>query len=68
MVFDKDPQAIAVATALAAEDSRVEVVHGGFATMAEELRQRGIDKVDGVMLIWAFPRLRSTMPSVVSLS
>ena len=29
---------------------RVEVVHGGFATMAEELRQRGIDKVDGVML------------------
>ena len=54
VVFDKDPQAIAVATALAAEDSRVEVVHGGFATMAEELRQRGIDKVDGVMLIWAF--------------
>ena len=50
VVFDKDPQAIAVATALAAEDSRVEVVHGGFATMAEELRQRGIDKVDGVML------------------
>ena len=50
MVFDKDPQAIAVATALAAEDSRVEVVHGGFATMAEELRQRGIDTVDGVML------------------
>ena len=37
VVFDKDPQAIAVATALAAEDSRVEVVHGGFATMAEEL-------------------------------
>ena len=50
VVFDKDPQAIAVATALAAEDSRVEVVHGGFATMAEELRQRGIDTVDGVML------------------
>lgn len=37
IVFDKDPQAIAVATALAAEDARVTVVHGGFATMAEEL-------------------------------
>ena len=50
VVFDKDPEAIAVANALAAADSRVTVVHGGFATMAEELRQLGIDKVDGVML------------------
>ncbi len=45
MVFDKDPEAIAVANALAAADSRVTVVHGGFATMAEELRQLGIEKV-----------------------
>ena len=49
-VFDKDPQAIAVAQALAATDARVAVVHGGFATMTEELTARGIDQVDGVML------------------
>ena len=50
VVFDKDPEAIAVANALAAADPRVTVVHGGFATMAEELQQLGIGKVDGVML------------------
>ncbi len=50
VVFDKDPQAIAVAQALAAADGRVQVVHGGFATMAEELTARGIDRIDGVML------------------
>ena len=47
IVFDKDPQAIAVADALAAQDPRVTVVHGGFATMAEELQQRGIDIAQG---------------------
>jgi 16S rRNA (cytosine1402-N4)-methyltransferase len=49
-VFDKDPQAIAVANALAAEDKRVQVVHGGFATMRDELSARGVARVDGVML------------------
>ena len=32
VVFDKDPQAIAVAKELAAQDKRVSVVHNGFAT------------------------------------
>ncbi|WP_419204499.1 16S rRNA (cytosine(1402)-N(4))-methyltransferase RsmH [Bordetella trematum] len=50
VVFDKDPQAIAVAQALAASDARVAVVHDGFATMAEALAERGIGQVDGVML------------------
>ncbi len=50
VVFDKDPEAIAVANALAAEDSRVTVVHGEFSSMAEVLEQHGIGKVDGVML------------------
>ncbi|OZI77600.1 16S rRNA (cytosine(1402)-N(4))-methyltransferase RsmH [Bordetella genomosp. 12] len=50
VVFDKDPQAIAVAQALAAEDGRVQVVHGGFATMTEALAARGIEQIDGVML------------------
>jgi len=34
-VFDKDPQAIAVAQALAAEDARVSVRHQGFAALGE---------------------------------
>lgn len=50
VVFDKDPTAIAVARDLAAIDSRVVVVHGGFASMAEELAAAGIAKIDGVML------------------
>src|SRR5690606_10856841 len=50
VVFDKDPQAIAVATELAADDSRVTVVHGGFGAMQEALAARGIGAVDGVML------------------
>lgn len=50
VVFDKDPQAIAVATSLAAGDARVEVVHGGFATMRDALAARGIAAIDGVML------------------
>jgi len=50
VVFDKDPQAIAVATELAAQDSRVTVVHAGFATMRDALQEHGIDAIDGVML------------------
>ena len=50
VVFDKDPQAIAVARALAAEDARVTVVHSGFAEMQYELDQLGIHSVDGVMM------------------
>ncbi|KAG4081012.1 hypothetical protein HA402_010183 [Bradysia odoriphaga] len=50
VVFDKDPQAIAAAQALAAQDARVVVVHGGFAGMRDELAACGINGVDGVML------------------
>ncbi len=50
VVFDKDPSAIAVARQLAAADPRVAVVHGGFATLRESLRDLGMEKVDGVML------------------
>ncbi|ARP89577.1 16S rRNA (cytosine(1402)-N(4))-methyltransferase [Bordetella genomosp. 9] len=50
VVFDKDPSAIAVARRLAAADARVTVVHDGFASMPEALRDLGLDKVDGVML------------------
>jgi 16S rRNA (cytosine1402-N4)-methyltransferase len=50
VVFDKDPQAIAVARSLAAEDGRVTVVHGGFSSMREELAAMGITHIDGMML------------------
>jgi len=49
-VFDKDPQAIAVARQLAQEDGRVTVVHGGFAGMCEALRGHGVESVGGIML------------------
>ena len=50
VVFDKDPEAIAVADALRQEDPRVQVVHGGFGDMPEHLDRLGIQKVDGVLL------------------
>lgn len=49
VVFDKDPQAIAVAQELAAQDPRVSVVHDGFATFQTALDQLGIDKIDGAL-------------------
>lgn len=49
-VFDKDMQAIEAAHELSRSDSRVDVVHGGFSSMAEELERLGIHRVDGVML------------------
>ncbi len=50
VVFDKDPEAIAVARALQQEDPRVVVVHAGFASMPEQLQALGLEQVDGVML------------------
>ena len=50
VVFDKDPQAIEVAHALAQQDERVTVVHEGFGDMLDALSSRGIHAVDGVML------------------
>jgi 16S rRNA (cytosine1402-N4)-methyltransferase len=50
VVFDKDPEAIASAQALAATDARVIVEHASFATMADALARRGILAVHGVLL------------------
>ena len=49
VVFDKDPQAIAVANQLADQDKRVSVVHDGFATFQTALNQLGIEKIDGAL-------------------
>ena len=49
VVFDKDPQAIAVARQLAEADKRVQVVHGGFAGFQVALKELGIEVVDGAL-------------------
>lgn len=48
-VFDKDPEAIAVANKIADTDERVTVVHETFADMTKCLNQQGITQVDGIM-------------------
>lgn len=49
LVFDKDVEAIAVATELANADARVTVIHDSFASLNEQLKTLGIDHVDGIM-------------------
>lgn len=49
IVFDKDPQAVAVANELAAKDTRVQVVHDGFATFQAALIELGVAKIDGAL-------------------
>jgi 16S rRNA (cytosine1402-N4)-methyltransferase len=48
IAFDKDPQAVATAQALG--DKRFEIVHRSFASLPEELAQRGVRQVNGVLL------------------
>ena len=50
VVFDKDPQAIAVANELAKQDSRVSVVHNGFSSLNQALDALEIEFVDGILL------------------
>ncbi len=48
IAFDKDPQAIAAAAALA--DDRFQIVHDSFATLDTVLEANGLQQVDGVLL------------------
>ncbi|MES2603484.1 MAG: 16S rRNA (cytosine(1402)-N(4))-methyltransferase RsmH [Pseudomonadota bacterium] len=50
LVMDKDPEAIAVAKALQAEDARVLVWHGSFGALREALAAHGKASVQGVLL------------------
>jgi 16S rRNA (cytosine1402-N4)-methyltransferase len=50
VAFDKDPDAIAEAQALATADPRLALCHASFADMAAELAALGIAQVDGVLL------------------
>lgn len=49
IVFDKDPQAIAVAHELASQDKRLLVVHEGFSTFQAALNRLQIEKIDGAL-------------------
>lgn len=48
IAFDRDPVAIAAGSKI--EDPRFELVHAPFSAFAEALVERGVDKVDGVLL------------------
>lgn len=51
IAFDKDPEAIAVASEKFNGDPRFEIVHGSFATMETELNARElVGQVDGMLL------------------
>ncbi|MDO4696402.1 MAG: 16S rRNA (cytosine(1402)-N(4))-methyltransferase RsmH [Neisseria sp.] len=49
VVFDKDPEAVAVAQELAMQDPRVSVVHDGFASFQAALDGLGVGKIDGAL-------------------
>lgn len=49
-VFDRDPQAIEVAKAMASKDSRISVFHGFFSSMQSVLRQHdALGKINGIV-------------------
>lgn len=49
LTIDKDPEAIAVATALAEEDARVRIAHGSFAELGAFVATEGWSGLDGVL-------------------
>lgn len=49
IVFDKDPEAIAVAHEMAEKDRRMLVIHDSFACLRPRLLKLGIYSVDGIM-------------------
>ncbi|MDZ4201062.1 MAG: 16S rRNA (cytosine(1402)-N(4))-methyltransferase RsmH [Gallionella sp.] len=48
IALDKDPAAVAVG--MTWRDARFQMVHSGFAHLAQVLRERGVAKVDGILL------------------
>ena len=50
IAFDKDPQAVAVATERLKEFPNAQVVHSDFSEMCNVLDSLSIDKVDGILL------------------
>jgi len=50
IAFDRDPDAVAAATVLAAADARFSIRHARFGDMAAELAALGVGRIDGVLL------------------
>ena len=50
VAFDRDPEAVERGRRMAEAEPRLEIVAASFGRMAEELADRGIDRVDGVVL------------------
>ncbi len=50
LAMDKDPAAATVAQELAMSEPRFEFFHGSFAQLPHQLREMGIDAVDGILL------------------
>lgn len=50
LVFDRDPEAAALAREMASRDSRMECIQAGFGRLGKELEQRGVcGQVDGIL-------------------
>ena len=47
--FDKDPEAVAAGKQLEQQDQRFTIIHAGFVTMRQELAQKGVEKIAGVL-------------------
>jgi 16S rRNA (cytosine1402-N4)-methyltransferase len=50
LAVDKDPEALAVAQQFKEGDERFDFVHDSFARLPHQLRRKGIDAVDGILL------------------
>lgn len=48
IAFDRDPQAVAAATAI--EDPRFMIIHSAFSNMCVELEKLGLTRIDGVLM------------------
>jgi hypothetical protein len=66
--FDKDPEAVAVGQALAAEDARFAIVHASFATWRRNWRRAASPMCTACCWTWASARRRSTTPRGASAS
>lgn len=50
LAIDRDPTAVAAARKRLERYSQVEVIHGNYADLAAMLRERGLERVDGVLI------------------
>lgn len=56
--FDKDPEAVAAGKQLEQQDQRFTIIHAGFVTMRQELAQKGVEKIAGVLFDFGLSSLQ----------